>query len=121
MKLRRVFFWVHLTTGCCAGAVIFLMSITGVLLAYQRQILSAADREYRYTQPPAGGQQLPIEILLQRFVSAGQALPANVMLHADPAAAVEMNFGRERTVYVNGYSGAIAGEGTVTASRCDSE
>jgi uncharacterized iron-regulated membrane protein len=115
MKLRRVFFWVHLTTGCCAGVVILLMSVTGVLLAYQRQILAAVDSEYRYSQPPAEGQQLSVETLLQRFVSAGQALPASVTLRADPAAAAEMNFGRERTVYVNGYSGTIAGEGSKRA------
>jgi uncharacterized iron-regulated membrane protein len=40
MMLRKTLFWIHLTVGCFAGAVVFIMPVTAVLLAYQRQITS---------------------------------------------------------------------------------
>lgn len=33
-QLRNVIFWCHLAAGACAGVVILIMSVTGVLLAY---------------------------------------------------------------------------------------
>ncbi len=41
--MRRVFFWSHLCAGLTAGAVILVMSVTGVLLTYERQITEWAD------------------------------------------------------------------------------
>ncbi len=38
LPLRPVVFWVHLTVGAIAGAVIFVLSLTGMLLGYERQI-----------------------------------------------------------------------------------
>ena len=39
MTPRRFLFWIHLTAGCVAGLVILVMSVTGILLAYRRQII----------------------------------------------------------------------------------
>ena len=41
--LRKVIFWCHLTAGAFAGVVILIMSVTGVLLTYERQIQRWAD------------------------------------------------------------------------------
>jgi hypothetical protein len=39
MKLVRTFlFWLHLIVGCVAGVVILVMSVTGTILAFERQI-----------------------------------------------------------------------------------
>ena len=46
MKLRKIFFWLHLIAGVFAGIVIFLMSVTGVALTYQKQMTEWADRSY---------------------------------------------------------------------------
>jgi len=46
MTLRRPLFWIHLTAGSVAGLVILVMSVTGVLLACRRQVLSWADRVF---------------------------------------------------------------------------
>jgi hypothetical protein len=40
MSLRDVLFWAHLSIGVTAGLVVILMSVTGVLLAYQRQLIA---------------------------------------------------------------------------------
>lgn len=47
--LRQFIFWSHLITGISAGIVIFIMSATGVLLTYEKQILEwdeARNGEY---------------------------------------------------------------------------
>ncbi len=39
MKLvRKILFWSHLVAGVSAGLVILVMSATGVLLAFEKQV-----------------------------------------------------------------------------------
>ncbi len=46
--MRRVLFWMHLSTGVLVSILVLYFSITGALLAYERPILRAADgRSYR--------------------------------------------------------------------------
>ena len=60
MRLRPVIFWSHLAIGCLAGIVILVMSVTGVLLTYERQIVELVERQYtvRYA---TGAEPLPID------------------------------------------------------------
>ncbi len=61
MRLRSILFWLHLPLGVIAGAVILIMSVTGVLLTYQRQITAWADmRGYRVER---AAQRLPADVL----------------------------------------------------------
>ena len=32
MDIRKILFWLHLVAGCVAGAIVMVMSLTGVLL-----------------------------------------------------------------------------------------
>ena len=50
----------------------------------------------------------------REIVPAGA--PSGITLSADPAAATMVNFGREQTVFVDPYTGALQGNG-VTATR----
>ena len=65
MTPRRFLFWIHLTAGSVAGLVILVMSVTGVLLAYKRQIINWADRGFQ-SQPAPGAQRLPVDELLAK-------------------------------------------------------
>ena len=49
---RKVLFWSHLACGLCAGIVVFIMSVTGVMLTYEKQLLAWADRSAAQIQPP---------------------------------------------------------------------
>ena len=52
MTFRKVLFWCHLATGVSAGVVILIMSVTGGLLAYEKQIIAWADtRDTRSRHP----------------------------------------------------------------------
>jgi len=111
--LRRIVFWLHLSTGVSVGAVVLIMSATGVLLTYEKQIIRWADtRTYREAPPAPGAQRLPIDRLAQAVSSAnGGAAVTTVTLWADRSAPAAVAIGT-RPVYVNPYTGAILGEGS---------
>ena len=44
---RRILFWAHLSCGVSAGLIILLMSVTGVLLTYEHQMVERAARSAR--------------------------------------------------------------------------
>ena len=53
--LHKVIFWSHLLAGVIGGAVIFIMSATGVILMYEHQLVEFAERGVREVVPPDGG------------------------------------------------------------------
>jgi uncharacterized iron-regulated membrane protein len=54
MKLRTLIFWPHLIAGVVAGVVILIMSVTGVILTYERQLIAWSNSHLQST-PPAEG------------------------------------------------------------------
>jgi uncharacterized iron-regulated membrane protein len=113
MALRSFLFWCHLTAGVCAGAVILTMSVTGVLLTYERQMLAWADSRGLDVSAPAGRTRLPIEEIVARVRTARPDLsPAAVTVSADPRKPVAVNAG-PRTLQVHPYTGEVLGEGAV--------
>ena len=112
-KLRKIIFWCHLPVGAIAGVVILIMCVTGVLLSYEKQIISWADtRGYRAAPPSPETKHLPVETLIAKARDTRRASPTVVTIKSDPAAPAEIAFGRETTLFVNPYSGAVLGEGS---------
>ncbi len=112
-SFRKFLFWCHLTAGVTAGIVILIMSVTGVLLAYEKQIISWADtRSYRVTQPTPQAARLPVETLLARLREREPAAPATITRYADATRPVAIGFAGGRTLYVNPYTGEVFGEGS---------
>jgi hypothetical protein len=117
LPLRKLIFWTHLTAGVIAGLVILTMSLTGVLLAFQRQVLSWADRDLRATAAEARRTPLAVSLVAAASKASPDAKPSNVTLRSDPRAPAAITFGRERTLFVNRYTGAVLGEGAKGARR----
>ncbi|HET7112964.1 MAG TPA: PepSY-associated TM helix domain-containing protein [Pyrinomonadaceae bacterium] len=112
-RLRNIIFWCHLPVGVTAGIVILIMSVTGVLLAYEKQITAWADtRGYRSAPPTPETQHLPVETLIAKAREVRGSNPSAITLKSDPAAPAEIAFGRETSLFVNPYSGQILGEGS---------
>ncbi len=112
MKLRSVLFWLHLTCGVVAGAVILIMSVTGALLTYQRQITAWADMRGYRMEPPAGSRRLSADELVAKVREAHPDLaPTSIIVRSDPGAPASLAVGPARQVFVNPYSGAVLGEG----------
>ncbi len=118
MPFRKVFFWLHLIAGVLAGIVILLMSVTGVVLAFERQILAFAERDLRAPAAQASGAPLPLSrVVAAAQATAGDAKPTNVIVRSDPSAPVTVAFGREQTLFVNPTSGAVLGNGATGLRR----
>lgn len=103
--LRKVVFWLHLTCGVVAGLVVLMMSATGVILTYERQILAMEDQAY-YSAPEPGQTMLHIESL----VAAGttdEFTPQSITFSADQDAPVILRAGRNGSAHVNPYTAAV--------------
>jgi uncharacterized iron-regulated membrane protein len=108
---RQIIFWCHLLIALGAGIVIALMSVTGVLLTYEKQMIAWADaRAVSAAAPSPSGERLGVESLLSSAMLAEKATPTTITLRAEPAAA-QVAFGRERTLFVDTVSGDVLGEG----------
>lgn len=64
MTLRTLIFWPHLIAGVIAGVLVLTMSVTGVILTYERQLIAWSDSHLRSTPPAAGASRLDVEALL---------------------------------------------------------
>jgi uncharacterized iron-regulated membrane protein len=112
--IRRILFWSHFAVGVAAGLVILVMSVTGVLLAFERQILDFADRDLRTVGAPANAPRRPLGELLATVGAAAKAAPAVTVL-PDAAASVQFTIGRGRVLYADPYTGAVLGESSPSA------
>jgi len=106
LTLRKILFWPHLVVGVTGGLIILMLSLTGVLLVFEKPVIRWADTA-RAVEVPREPRRLPLETLVERARSAQpQAAATAVMVEADPAGAVLVSFGREAGLYVDPYTGA---------------
>ena len=117
-RFRTVLFWCHLVVGVGVAAIVLIMSVTGVLLTYERQMIDWADTRGLDAPPPTPeAPLLDAGDLLQRIAEADQrqgldpASPSALTWRADADAPVAVAYGRDRTRFANPYTGAVLGEG----------
>ena len=103
--MRKLIFWLHLGCGVVAGLVVLLMSVTGVILTYERQLLARQDRVY-YAAAPANAEALPLEELARR-ATTGTFTPTAIILTNDPAAPAILSAGRSGRRHLNPYTGEV--------------
>ena len=90
------------------------MCVTGVLLAYEKQITLWADtRNYQSPPPSSTATRLPLETLLAKAREARKTDPTAITLRSDVSAPADVSFGREGKLFLNTYSGAVLGEGSI--------
>src|SRR5688572_3222700 len=112
MTIRSFIFWPHLIAGISAGLVVLLMSVTGVLLTYERQMIAWSDRGFRSVPDHPDQARLPIETLITAFSkSHPDVTPTAVTIGSAPDAPVAFAV-PQRTLYADAYSGAVLGEGS---------
>ena len=105
--VRRTIFWTHLCVGVAAGLVILMMSVTGVLLTYERQILAWADRSL-VSEPLEEQSPLGITALLKAAQrQEPEFAPSSITLSADPRAPVSMRAGRGSSRLLDPYTGEM--------------
>lgn len=110
---RKILFWTHLVCGVVTGLVVVMMSFTGVVLTYERQMLAWAERDLR-AEPAVGAERLPFDALVAAAEAARPGFETSaITVNADAAAPVQLGAGRSASLYVNGYTGEVLGEGAV--------
>ena len=111
-RIRTVFFWLHLTAGLLAGVVVLIMSATGVLLTFEKQLIYYADTRAISLTPPPSATPLPIDTLLARVRATGLVgEPSAVAVRRDPAAPVALTIGQGVVAYADPYTGRLLGRG----------
>ena len=110
---RKTLFWSHLVVGITAGIVVLVMSVTGVLLTYEKQMSYWWETRGFNIAPST---PLPPEDLLSKISAAAGATPTSVTFRSEATAPLSISLpnpgGRgDKTVYVNPYSGEMLGEG----------
>lgn len=109
---RKIIFWLHLTAGITAGAVIFIMSVTGALLAFEKNIVEFAERDMRVVAPRENARKLSArEILAKAREAKPDAKFSAIFLQNEPNAAWQVGLGRDGQIFVNPFTGEISGEG----------
>jgi uncharacterized iron-regulated membrane protein len=108
-KFRKILFWLHLIAGVIAGVVIFIMSATGVALAFQPEIVAWMERDVRRVTPPTpDAKPLRLEELFAKLRAERPGeRPASILIEADPTIALAVSYGPTNTFFVNPYSGAV--------------
>ena len=107
---RKTIFWIHLGCGILTGLVVLMMSVTGVILTYERQMLAWQTREF-YADPPAAAGRLPVEALIASAAQAEEGFqPNSVLLSSNPRAPALLAAGRAGSRYLNAYTGEVLGE-----------
>lgn len=116
MPLRKAVFWVHLVCGVTTGLVVLVMSVTGVVLTYQKQMTQWSDREY-WVEPAVEGQRAPLSSVVEAARAYDpDASVGSVVVHSDPVAPVAASLGGGRTLYLDPSTATVRGENT-TAMR----
>ena len=114
MTLRSFIFWLHLVAGVVAGSVVLVMSVTGVLLTYEKQMVAWAERSPLAAAPSPDAPRLPIETLIAKVREARpSATPATLTVRADRDEPVTVALGRDGQLLLNAYTGQVLGEGAV--------
>jgi len=111
--VRTVVFWCHLFVGVVAASIVVIMSATGVLLTYQRQMTAWADtRGLDAGAPSPTALRLGADSLLAKVQASTGIAPTSILVRSDANAPVEVQLGREKKVFVSAYTGAVLGEGS---------
>lgn len=113
--VRKTVFWAHLVTGVCAGLVVLMMSATGVLLTYERQIEAWIDSRETLSCS-SGCERLSADDLYAAAASATGSDDPSVTLYRDPDRPASARAGRGAGVLLDPYDGTVLREGPSAAA-----
>jgi uncharacterized iron-regulated membrane protein len=114
--IRRTLFWCHLLLGLAAALPVLAMSISGLLLVFQPQILAFAEGGARNVSVPTSGKPLHLDAVVLQAAGPLEPNVSALAIAADPAVALELRAGRDLTLWADPFTGASTGQsGSVPA------
>lgn len=93
-----------------AGVVIFIMCVTGALLAFERQTIEWFESDVRYVAVSNEPKLAAVEVLVKVIEARPDVKPTSIAIKNEPGAAWEISLGREGVIFADPYTGAITGE-----------
>lgn len=112
-RFRKIIFWCHLPVGVLGGVIILIMCVTGVLLAYEKQITVWADmRNFETARPAPETKRLPLDSLLSKAREVRKTEPTAITIRANHPGIAEIGLGREGRLFINSHTGDVMGEGS---------
>ncbi len=118
--IRRILFQLHWALGISAGLILVVMSVTGVIMSFEDEIMQALSPRVIKVLPPNGAEPLSPDAMLARIheqqpnrqvasltLASGAADSARVIFERDPQDAND-----DRRSYVDPYDGSLLGPAT---------
>jgi len=126
-RFRKIIGQIHLWLGLATGLIVLIVSITGCLFVFQKEISDVIHRKTFFVKPPSSAVTLPYSTLLK---NAEQALGKDHLInfstsYKDPEHAWEFATYKEgdpkaltyfgtidyyESVFINPYTGAVTGK-----------
>jgi uncharacterized iron-regulated membrane protein len=107
MSLRRILFWLHFTLGSLIGVVVFFLAFTGLLMAFQPQVIAWVERGSVGAMPPETATRHLGEWMRQASAFEHSATPTTVTLFRDPGQPTEVGFGPGEIVLTDSGTGGV--------------
>jgi uncharacterized iron-regulated membrane protein len=116
-KVRPFIFWPHLVAGVTAGIVILMMSATGVLLTYERQIMSWVENGYLDKSATDVETLSADELLAVAQRSNPDVRRFTLTYSSDPNSVVRISAGRRNNLLIDPYRGEVLHEGQTSIAK----
>ncbi len=110
--IRTIVFWLHLSVASAAGAVVFMLAATGVILSLEETVTELAEWRHRIEVQDGSARLPPEAIVLASGLSA-----TSVQYRSDPRSPVRVYEGRERYARVDPCTGQVLGFGPGALER----
>lgn len=104
---RKSLFWIHLAAGLLAAIPLGVMAFTGVLLAFEHQIVDTLERPSARIDPAV--PRLRLDELVASAPQGASPMPLSLRLYSDLSQPVEIRRGKELVVRVDPATGEVVG------------
>lgn len=105
MNIKKLLFWTHLVFGCAAAIFVFIMSITGAALTYERQIIHFAEKLDYPIPPNKHAKTLSIDTLVAIANNYPHDKSLSLTIRNEENAFIQIKEGRKTLAYLNPYTG----------------
>ena len=113
VKFNKVILWSHLVSGIIAGITIFMMSVTGVLLTYEHQLVERADMSL-LSSDKIGSTRKPLETIITQATERFGVEEVKLIIRNDISAPYQIFIEGRNAIYVDAYTGEYLGQGAET-------
>lgn len=107
MSFRKVIFWIHLLAGLVAGVVVAIMSVTGIAIAFEEEILAWTDRKVSHRAAPVPLTPVMGIEDLRAKAAREKGRVASVVTFSDRSRNWEFHTDDGSKLYVDPHSGAM--------------